>query len=141
MQCCSSPAQSLHLTSVTGKTFFLEFACNLRSHCFGEGTRVEHFSDFGGFCSTFEATRVDFGVDGRQKSHILTGFCLLSDPRTTILDQPVDKIHTFSPIFVLLSDPRITILDQPVDKIHTFTPVFVYWPQRFKGDYGQKGDF
>ncbi len=39
-------AQSLHLTSVTGKTFFLKFACNLRSHCFGEGTRVEHFSDF-----------------------------------------------------------------------------------------------
>ena len=35
MQCCASSAQSLHLTSVTGKTFFLEFACNLRAQCFG----------------------------------------------------------------------------------------------------------
>jgi len=78
MQCCAATAQSLHLTSVTGKTFFLEFACNLRSHCFGEGTRVEHFSDFGGFCSTFEAALTDFGVDGRQKSVIPTGFCLLA---------------------------------------------------------------
>ena len=102
---------------------------------------VEHFSDFWRFCSTFGSAHHNFEPVGKQKSHILTGFCLLSDPRTTILDQPVDKIHTFSPIFVLLSDPRITILDQPVDKIHTFTPVFVYWPQRFKGDYGQKGDF
>gem|GEM_PF-2548204 len=95
-----NPAQSLHLTSVTGKTFFLEFACNLRSHCFGEGTRVEHFSDFGGFCSTFEATRVDFGVDGRQKSVIPTGFCLLSVQRAPFLESAVDKNHTFSPVFV-----------------------------------------
>jgi len=100
MQCCSSPAQSLHLTSVTGKTFFLEFACNLRSHCFGEGTRVEHFSDFGGFCSTFEATRVDFGVDGRQKSVIPTGFCLLSVQRAPFLESAVDKNHTSTPVFV-----------------------------------------
>ena len=100
MQCCAATAQSLHLTSVTGKTFFLEFACNLRSHCFGEGTRVEHFSDFGGFCSTFEATRVDFGVDGRQKSVIPTGFCLLSVQRAPFLESAVDKNHTFSPVFV-----------------------------------------
>ncbi|MEE0003896.1 MAG: hypothetical protein UE077_03755, partial [Ligilactobacillus ruminis] len=60
MQCCAATAQSLHLTSVTGKTFFLEFACNLKSHCFGEGTRIEHFSDFGGFCSTFGTARAEF---------------------------------------------------------------------------------
>lgn len=73
---------------------------------------VEHFSDFLSFCSTFETARSGFGGSGRQKRVIYPGFCLLSDP-------------------------RITILDQPVDKIHTFSPVFVYWPQRFKGDYGQ----
>ena len=100
MQCCAATAQSLHLTSVTGKTFFLEFACNLRSHCFGEGTRVEHFSDFGGFCSTFETALTDFGVDGRQKSVIPTGFCLLPGPRTPISESLVDKNHTFSPVFV-----------------------------------------
>ena len=100
MQCCAATAQSLHLTSVTGKTFFLEFACNLRSHCFGEGTRVEHFSDFGGFCSTFEATRVDFGAGGRQKSNISPGFCLLPGPCTTISESLVDKIQAFPPVFV-----------------------------------------
>ena len=100
MQCCAATAQSLHLTSVTGKTFFLEFACNLRSHCFGKGTRVEHFSDFGGFCSTFEATRVDFGACGRQKSDISHGFCLLPGPRTPILKPAIDKIQTFPTVFV-----------------------------------------
>ena len=100
MQCCAATDQSLHLTSVTGKTFFLEFACNLRSHCFGEGTRVEHFSDFGGFCPTFEATRVDFGAGGRQKSHISPGFCLLPGPRTPISESLVDKNQTFPPVFV-----------------------------------------
>ena len=100
MQRCASSAQSPYLTSVTGKTFFWEFACNLRSHCFGEGTRVEHFSDFGGFCSTFEATRVDFGACGRQKSDIHPGFCLLPGPRTPVLKIQVDKNHTFIPFFV-----------------------------------------
>ena len=100
MHCCAATAQSLHLTSVTGKTFFLEFACNLRSHCFGEGTRVEHFSDFGGFCSTFEAMRVDFGVDGRQKSNISPGFCLLSVQHAPFLESAVDKNQTFLPVFV-----------------------------------------
>ena len=82
------------------KRCFLEFSRNLRPHCFGEGTRVEHFSDFGGFCSTFEAARVDFGADGRQKSSISPDFCLLPGPRTPILDQPVDKNQTFLPVFV-----------------------------------------
>ena len=108
MQCCAATAQSLHLTSVTGKTFFLEFACNLRSHCFGEGTRVEHFSDFGGFCSTFEATQVDFGADGRQKRDISPSFCLLSRPRGPILESTVDKNQSFQPVFVYFrfSAPR-----------------------------------
>ncbi|WP_206539125.1 hypothetical protein, partial [Ligilactobacillus ruminis] len=48
----------------------------------------------------FGSARPVFGVGGRQKSHILTGFCLLSDPRTTILNQPVDKNHTSTPVFV-----------------------------------------
>jgi hypothetical protein len=100
MQCCAATAQSLHLTSVTGKTFFLEFACNLRSHCFGEGTRIEHFSDFGGFCSTFETARPNFGEPSRQKWGISIGFCLLPGPRTTILESPVDKNQTFTPVFV-----------------------------------------
>ena len=100
MQCCAATAQAMHLTSVTGKTFFLEFACNLRSHCFGEGTRIEHFSDFGGFCSTFEVTRVDFGAGGRQNSHIYHGFCLLPGPRTPISESLVDKNQRFPPVFV-----------------------------------------
>ena len=100
MQCCAAIAQALHLTSVTGKTFFLEFACNLRSHCFGEGTRVEHFSDFGGFCFTFEAARVDFGVDGRQKSDISPVFCLLLFPCDPFLEAVVDKKESFIPVFV-----------------------------------------
>jgi len=69
MQCCAATAQSLHLTSVTGKKFFLEFACNLRSHCFGEGTRVEHFSDFGGFCSIFEAAQPKSVAHGSRQPH------------------------------------------------------------------------
>ena len=47
------------------KRCFLKFARNLRPHCFGEGNRVEHFSDFWRFCSTFEVARTDFGVGGR----------------------------------------------------------------------------
>ena len=77
--------------------------------------------------STFGSARPVFGVGGRQKSHILTGFCLLSDPRTTILDQPVDKIHTFSPIFVLLSDPHGSDSKCQVDKKEAFLPFFVYF--------------
>ena len=100
MQRCAATAQSLHLTSVTTKTFFLEFACNLRSHCFGEGTRVEHFSDFLNFCSTFETARSGFVPAGRQKSDISPRFCLLSRSRTTISESQVDKIQTFPPVFV-----------------------------------------
>ena len=61
---------------------------------------VEHFFNFGGFCSTFEAARADFGEPGRQKSHISPGFFLLSVPRDLNFDQPVDKNHTFTPVFV-----------------------------------------
>ena len=100
MQCCAATAQSLHLTSVTGKTFFLEFACNLRSHCFGEGTRVEHFSDFGGFCSTLRSARPVFGGGGRQKSDISPSFCLLPGPLTSVSKCRVDKNQTFLTVFV-----------------------------------------
>ena len=47
------------------KRWFLRFARNLRSHCFGEGNRVEHFSKFWGFCSTFGAARAEFVGGGR----------------------------------------------------------------------------
>jgi len=50
------------------KRWFLRFARNLRPHCFGEGNRVEHFSKFWIFCSTFGAARAEFGVGGRTFS-------------------------------------------------------------------------
>ena len=50
------------------KRWFLRFARNLRSHCFGEGNWVEHFLNFGWFYSTFEAARAEFGVGGRTFS-------------------------------------------------------------------------
>ena len=50
------------------KRCFLKFARNLRPHCFGEGNRVEHFSDFSRFCSTFRAARAEFGGSGRTFS-------------------------------------------------------------------------
>ena len=53
------------------KRWFLRFARNLSPHCFGEGNRVEHFSDFWRFCSTFEAVRAEFGVGGRTFSQFL----------------------------------------------------------------------
>ena len=61
---------------------------------------VEHFLNFSRFCSTFEAARADFGVGGRQKSDIPTGFCLLLVPLTPILEPAVDKNQTFPPVFV-----------------------------------------
>ena len=82
------------------KRWFLRFARNLRSHCFGEGTRVEHFSDFWGFCSTFEAAHPNFGESGRQKPSISPDFCLLPGPRTSILESAVDKKESFPPFFV-----------------------------------------
>ena len=82
------------------KRWFLRFARNLRPHCFGKGNWVEHFFNFWRFCSTFGSARAEFGVSGRQKRVIYLDFCLLSGPCTTILDQPVDKIHTFTPFFV-----------------------------------------
>ena len=50
------------------KRWFLRFARNLRPHCFGKGNWVEHFLNFGWFCSTFGAARAEFGVGGRTFS-------------------------------------------------------------------------
>ena len=47
------------------KRWFLRFARNLRPHCFGEGNRVEHFSNFWRFCSTFDVAHLEFGGSGR----------------------------------------------------------------------------
>ncbi len=47
-------------TGLRAKRRFLRFARNLRLHCFGEGNRVEHFSEFGRFCSTFGVVRTGF---------------------------------------------------------------------------------
>ena len=58
-------------TCLRAKRLFLRFARNLRPHCLGEGNRVEHFSDFGGFCSTFGVARTGFEYSGRQKSDFL----------------------------------------------------------------------
>ena len=66
------------------KRWFLRFARNLRPHCLGEDNRVEHFFNFGWFCSTFETARTGFGESGRQKSDISPGFCLLPEPRTQV---------------------------------------------------------
>ncbi|WP_368302785.1 hypothetical protein, partial [Ligilactobacillus ruminis] len=48
----------------------------------------------------FGSARADFGVGGRQKSDIPTGFCLLSVQRGPILESAVDKNQTFPPVFV-----------------------------------------
>ena len=61
MQHCASPAQSMRQDGLRAKCRFLRFARNLRPHCFGEGKRVEHFSDFFGFYSAFETARIGFG--------------------------------------------------------------------------------
>ncbi|EFZ33644.1 hypothetical protein HMPREF0542_12240 [Ligilactobacillus ruminis ATCC 25644] len=45
---------------------------------------VEHFLNFGEFCSTFEAARPKFRQAGRQKRGISPVFCLLLVPRTPI---------------------------------------------------------
>ena len=63
------------------KRWFLWFARNLRPHCFGKGNWVEHFLNFGWFCSIFRTACPKFGESGRQKSHISPVFCLLSRPR------------------------------------------------------------
>ena len=86
------------------KRWFWKFVRNLWPHCFGEDNRVEHFSNFSGFCSTFRTVRNGFGVPGRQKSHIYSAFCLLSGPRATDSECPVDKNHTFTPLFVYFQD-------------------------------------
>ena len=82
------------------KRRFLRFARNLRPHCFGEGNRVEHFSEFGRICSTFGVALPGFGELGRQKSDISSVFCLLSESRGPDLNSRVDKNQTFLPFFV-----------------------------------------
>ena len=82
------------------KRCFLEFARNLRPHGFGEGNRVEHFSEFWRFCSTFGSAHPEFGPAGRQKWGIHPGFCLLLVPRAPNFDKLVDKNEAFIPFFV-----------------------------------------
>ena len=61
---------------------------------------VEHFFNFGEFCSTFEVARPEFRQAGRQKRVISPVFCLLSRSRTPNFDKPVDKKEAFTPFFV-----------------------------------------
>ena len=68
------------------KRRFLRFARYLRSQCFGESKRVEHFFNFLRFCSTFKAARPGFRLGGRQKSHLSPVFCLLLRPRELNFD-------------------------------------------------------
>ena len=82
------------------KRCFLEFARNLRPHGFGEGNRVEHFSEFWRFCSTFGSTRAWFWGSGRQKRGIYPVFCLLSDPHGPDFEGQVDKKEALIPFFV-----------------------------------------
>ena len=82
-------------TCLRAKRLFLRFARNLRPHCFGEGNRVEHFSKFWIFCSTFEAARPEFGESGRQKRDISPVFCLLSEPRAPFSTNQVAENQTF----------------------------------------------
>ena len=68
---CSAAHQLLNRCTwlrLRAKRCFLEFARNLRPHGFGEGNRVEHFSKFWRFCSTFEAARVEFVGSSRTFS-------------------------------------------------------------------------
>ena len=85
------------------KRWFLRFSRNLRPHCFGEGNRVEHFSDFGGFCSTFEAARAGFEESGRQKRVISPVFCLLWVPRALDLELSAEKALFLSASAVAVS--------------------------------------
>ena len=82
------------------KRCFSIFCLLSRSHGPNLEPVAEHFSDFLSFCSTFETARSEFGGSGKQKRVIYPGFCLLSGPCTTILDQPVDKNQAFTPVFV-----------------------------------------
>ena len=52
------------------------------------------------FLSTFGSAHPEFGPTGRQKRGIHPVFCLLSDPRTPILESQIDKNQTFPPFFV-----------------------------------------
>ena len=61
---------------------------------------VEHFFNFGEFCSTFEVARPEFRSAGRQKRGIHPVFCLLLVPRAPNFDKPVDKKEAFLPFFV-----------------------------------------
>ncbi|WP_220093940.1 hypothetical protein, partial [Ligilactobacillus ruminis] len=90
---------------------FGDFVLLSRPHGPDLEAAVEHFSKFWRFCSTFGSAHHNFEPVGKQKSHILTGFCLLSDPRALNFDQPVDKNQTFLTVFVYFRDraPRFWI--------------------------------
>ena len=61
---------------------------------------VEHFFNFGEFCSTFEVELPEFRSAGRQKRGIFPVFCLLSRSHALNFDKPVDKKEAFTPFFV-----------------------------------------
>ena len=61
---------------------------------------VEHFFNFGEFCSTFEVALPEFRSAGRQKRGIFPVFCLLSRSHALNFDKPVDKKEAFTPFFV-----------------------------------------
>ena len=57
------------------------------------GAAVEHFFNFGRFCSTFGGARGGCGVGGRQNSVEKPIFCLLWRLRSADLGAGVDKIR------------------------------------------------
>ena len=64
---------------------------------------VEHFSDFGGFCSTFKAARAGFEESGRQKRVIFPVFCLLWLSQSLDSDENYEKAVPSMTIGVLKS--------------------------------------
>ena len=68
-----------------------DFARNLRLRELNLESAVEHFSDFGGFCSTFKAARAGFEESGRQKRVISPVFCLLWLSQSLDSDENYEK--------------------------------------------------
>ena len=66
------------------KRCFLKFTRNLRPHCFGEGNRVEHFLNFGWFCSTLGVARAEFVGSGRQNEAFPPVFVFFRDRTSRI---------------------------------------------------------
>ena len=87
---CSAALQLLnHCTwpRLRAKRCFLKFTRNLRPHCFGEGNRVEHFLNFGWFCSTLRAARAEFVGSGRQNEAFPPVFVYFRDRTSRICRQ------------------------------------------------------